>query len=79
MLAERLVRAGEEVVVTRRDAAAATALVESLTQAGGRAGQVRGAAVDLAAPTTLAGVIPDGAIVVVCAPPAGAYTPVDET
>jgi nucleoside-diphosphate-sugar epimerase len=70
-LAERLVRSGEDVIVTRRQAAAATELVQSLLPPGGRlrSGRLRGVAADLADASTLAGVIPDGAIVVCTAPP----------
>jgi nucleoside-diphosphate-sugar epimerase len=70
-LAERLVRSGEDVIVTRRQGASAAALVQTLMPTGGRlrSGKARGVAVDLADPATLAGVIPDGAIVVCAAPP----------
>ena len=70
-LAERLVRSGEDVIVTRREAGNAAAAAQSLIPSGGRlrSGRVRGVAVDLADPATLAGVIPDGAIVVCTAPP----------
>jgi nucleoside-diphosphate-sugar epimerase len=71
MLAERLVRAGEDVIVTRRTPAAAAAAAQALVPSGGRlhSGYVRGVAVDLADAATLAGMIPDGAIVVCTAPP----------
>lgn len=73
ILAERLVRAGEDVIVTRRQPATVAALAESLAGSAPRgAAQVRGFALDLAdaaAVATLAGVIPNGAIVVCCAPP----------
>ncbi len=71
LLAERLVRAGEDVIVTRRQAAAAAAAAQALVPSGGRlhSGHTRGVAVDLADAATLAGVIPDGAIVVCTAPP----------
>jgi nucleoside-diphosphate-sugar epimerase len=70
-LAERLVRGGEDVIVTRRQAGAAAAAVQALMPSGGRlhSGKARGIAVDLADPGTIAGVIPDGAIVVCTAPP----------
>jgi nucleoside-diphosphate-sugar epimerase len=70
-LAERLVRSGEDVIITRRQPADAAAVVQSLMPPGGRlhSGKLRGVAVDLADPATLAGVIPDGAIVVSTAPP----------
>lgn len=71
MLAERLVRAGEDVIVTRRQADAAAAAAQALVPSGGRlhSGYARGVAVDLADAGTLAGMIPDGAIVVCTAPP----------
>jgi nucleoside-diphosphate-sugar epimerase len=71
VLAERLVKSGEDVIVTRRQAAAAAAAAQVLIPPGGRlrSGFVRSAAVDLADTGTIAGVIPDGAIVVCTAPP----------
>jgi nucleoside-diphosphate-sugar epimerase len=71
MLAERLVKSGEDVIVTRREAGAAAAAAQVLIPPGGRlhSGFVRSAAVDLADTATIAGVIPDGAIVVCTAPP----------
>lgn len=60
-LARALVQRGQAFVITRRDRAAAEALAQQL---GGR-----GAGVDLGDPSTLEGVIPDGAIVVCFAPP----------
>jgi nucleoside-diphosphate-sugar epimerase len=71
LLAQRLVRGGEDVIVTRRDAAAAAAAAEALVPTGGRlrSGRAKGVAVDLGDAATLAGVIPDGAIVVCLAPP----------
>ncbi len=70
-LADRLVRAGEDVILTRRDPGAAAAAAQALIPSGGRlrSGRVRGVAVELAEPGTLAGAIPDGAIVVCTAPP----------
>jgi nucleoside-diphosphate-sugar epimerase len=71
MLADRLVRTGEDVIVTRRQPAAASAVAQALIPAGGRlhSGRVRGVAVDLADASSVAGLIPDGAIVVCAAPP----------
>jgi nucleoside-diphosphate-sugar epimerase len=71
MLAERLVNSGDNVIVTRRQAGAAAAAAQSLIPPGGRlhSGFVRGVVVDLADAGTIAGVIPDGAIVVCTAPP----------
>lgn len=68
LLAERLVRAGEDVIVTRRDPAAAAAAAQAPRSSAGP-GQVRGVAVDLSDAGTLAGAVPDGAIVVCTAPP----------
>jgi nucleoside-diphosphate-sugar epimerase len=70
-LAERLVKSGDDVIVTRRQAGAAAAAAQSLIPPGGRlhSGFVRSAVVDLADTATIAGVIPDGAIVVCTAPP----------
>ena len=71
MLAERLVRGGEHVIVTRRQPASAAAAAQALIPPGGRlhSGTVRSVAVDLADPDTVAGLVPDGAIVVCAAPP----------
>jgi nucleoside-diphosphate-sugar epimerase len=71
MLAERLVKSGEDVIVTRREAGAAAAAAQALIPPGGRlhSGFVRSAVVDLGDAGTIAGVIPDGAIVVCTAPP----------
>ena len=71
LLAERLVKSGEDVIVTRRQPAAAAAAAQSFIPPGGRlhSGKVRAVAVDLADPDTVAGLIPDGAIVVCTAPP----------
>jgi nucleoside-diphosphate-sugar epimerase len=63
MLAERLVRDGQRVIVTRRDAMSARALEVAL----GATADARGVAMDLARPETLA--FPDDAIVVCLAPP----------
>jgi nucleoside-diphosphate-sugar epimerase len=65
-LAERLVREGQRVIVTRRDAGAAAAAAGALAQVTASA-DVRGVVMDLARPETL--VIPGGAIVVCLAPP----------
>jgi nucleoside-diphosphate-sugar epimerase len=70
-LAARLASDGQDVVVTRRDAAAARAVAAGLGSS-----SVRGVAVDLGRPDTLGGVVPDDAIVACCAPP-GAH-PGDE-
>jgi nucleoside-diphosphate-sugar epimerase len=71
LLADRLVKSGEDVIVTRRDPANAAVAAQALIPPGGRlrSGHVRGTAVDLADPDTIAGAIPDGAIVVCTAPP----------
>jgi nucleoside-diphosphate-sugar epimerase len=71
ILAERLVKSGEDVIVTRRDGEAAATAAQALIPPGGRlhSGFVRSAAVDLADTATIAGVIPDDAIVVCTAPP----------
>jgi nucleoside-diphosphate-sugar epimerase len=63
LLAERLVREHQQVIVTRRDAGNASAAAASL----GAMANARGIAMDLARPETL--VFPDGAIVVCLAPP----------
>jgi nucleoside-diphosphate-sugar epimerase len=63
LLAERLVRDNQRVIVTRRDPGNASAAAASL----GATANVRGVAMDLARPETL--VIPEGAIVVCLAPP----------
>ncbi|HEY5943984.1 MAG TPA: NAD-dependent epimerase/dehydratase family protein [Kofleriaceae bacterium] len=70
-LAERLVRSGEDVIVTRRQASIAAEAAQALMPPGGRlhSGKVRGVAVDLGDAATIAGVIPDDAIVVSTAPP----------
>lgn len=60
-LAERLAREGEDVIVTRRDA-------ETAAAAAARSG-ARGVVADLARADTLAGLVPDGAIVACTAPP----------
>ncbi|MGN6110190.1 MAG: NAD(P)H-binding protein [Kofleriaceae bacterium] len=60
-LARALVERGADVVVTRRDADAATEL--------GRQLGVRGVRADLADPESLAQLVPEGAIVVCLAPP----------
>jgi nucleoside-diphosphate-sugar epimerase len=65
-LAERLVREGQRVIVTRRDARAAAAAAEGLTRVSASA-DVCGVVMDLARPQTLA--FPVGAIVVCLAPP----------
>ena len=64
-LAERLIAEGHEVVVTRRQPGAAAGAAAGL---GPRA---RGLTVDLGSPSTLAGAIPEDAIVVCLAPPGG--------
>ncbi len=71
VLAERLVKSGDDVIVTRRQAGAAAAAAQALIPPGGRlhSGFVRSAAVDLADAGTIAGAIPDDAIVVCTAPP----------
>jgi nucleoside-diphosphate-sugar epimerase len=71
LLAERLVKSGENVIVTRRDPGNAAAAAQALIPPGGRlhSGYVRGTVLDLADPDTVAGAIPDGAIVVCTAPP----------
>ncbi|HEY5925117.1 MAG TPA: NAD-dependent epimerase/dehydratase family protein, partial [Kofleriaceae bacterium] len=71
MLAERLVRSGEDVIVTRRDPGNASAAVQALIPPGGRlhSGFVRGVAVDLTDAGSVAGLIPDNSIVVCTAPP----------
>src|SRR5690606_33453878 len=69
LLAQRLLRAGEDVIVTRRDPSAAVAAATALRPCATRADQVRGVAVDLTDAGTLAGAVPDGAIVVCTAPP----------
>jgi nucleoside-diphosphate-sugar epimerase len=63
LLAERLVRDNQRVLVTRRDPANARAAAAGL----GATASVRGVAMDLGRPETL--VFPDGAIVVCLAPP----------
>src|SRR6478609_8857322 len=63
LLAERLVREHQRVIVTRRDPANASAAAASL----GATAHVRGVAMDLSRTETL--VFPDGAIVVCLAPP----------
>jgi nucleoside-diphosphate-sugar epimerase len=63
LLAERLVRDNQRVIVTRRDPANASAAAAGL----GATANVRGVAMDLGRPETL--VFPDGAIVVCLAPP----------
>ena len=71
LLAERLVKSGEDVILTRRTPENAAAAVQAFIPPGGRlhSGRVRGVAVDLADPDTVAGLIPDNAIVVCTAPP----------
>jgi nucleoside-diphosphate-sugar epimerase len=63
LLAERLVRDNQRVIVTRRDPANAAAAAAAL----GAKAHAQGVAMDLGRPETL--VFPDGAIVVCLAPP----------
>ena len=60
-VARALVGRGVPLTITRRDRAAAVELAQQLG--------AQGAGVDLGDPSTLAGVIPDGAVVVCLAPP----------